>query len=360
MAEPWLTFWPDAVPGQPGEAKLETLADHRQAFHLKLLDADEQEIGKLQLEEPEPIWVETFAPDGTAGWVRSAQPVSLDLAESHPTARYALVQRGLESESLRIELASDRIARPTVWDGSAPIDVPRPILLIAEQFDQPERFWQACAEFQAALMNTAPFNDYLDAGKLGIIGLWWEQDAQGLFDTRYHQKTRRMFGDQARAQRYADSVKDDAIVIVLIDSNLWAGAGGQLFKRPAWASIYNFGYGWADMALHELGHSFGLQDEYVAEGPKIEYNPRFFNVTNQSDAADCIWATERSPGITHNPTQNSAGQPPHDPDVIGTFQGALYHETKYYRPSADCRMREVTAPFCPICIKAISHQLDKL
>jgi hypothetical protein len=48
---------------------------------------------------------------------------------------------------------------------------------------------------------------------------------------------------------------------------------------------------------------------------------------------------------------------PSPPDVVGTYEGALYERCGLYRPFPDCYMRG-NQVYCPVCARAIRRVLQ--
>ena len=81
------------------------------------------------------------------------------------------------------------------------------------------------------------------------------------------------------------------LTIVLVNLGIRGGAGGTQ-DRPAWVTTTSGpNEVWQAVALHELGHSFGLADEYDdASQPVPEPHPLEPNVTDRRNAAQAPWA----------------------------------------------------------------------
>ena len=112
-----------------------------------------------------------------------------------------------------------------------------------------------------------------------------------------------------------------AQVVVLVNSPYYGGSGGEF----ATATV-NFKSN--DIAVHELGHSFGqLSDEYFAG---VQYASENVNFTQ--NAADVPWK-----------------------HWLGTNDIGVYAyadkgvASKWFRPHEYCKMQYLIAPFCSVC-----------
>ena len=92
-----------------------------------------------------------------------------------------------------------------------------------------------------------------------------------------------------------------------------------------------------DIALHELGHSFGqLADEYWINGTTYTGpEPLAANATKESDPTLVKWANWIG---YDDPDHLEIGE-------IGLFEGAAYREFGLYRPSLRSKMRSISRPF---------------
>lgn len=155
-----------------------------------------------------------------------------------------------------------------------------------------------------------------------------------------------------------DAVEDDVgfpieLTVVLVNT---AEYGGSSDRQVSWAACKNeFAQ---ELILHELGHQLGLSDEYdyVGAGPTVPMG----NVT--SNPAHPPWtSTSSPPKAFENPTlppdcvvpaghQPASSAPAKE---IGAFQGANHNGCDWYRPTAECKMRILSATqpvdFCPVC-----------
>lgn len=133
--------------------------------------------------------------------------------------------------------------------------------------------------------------------------------------------------------------------------------------------------GWENTALHEMGHNFGLADEYhYWEGcgsgetghdnaPTAE--PAAPNITTKTNRDDLKWRHLLTPGVPvptmENPdcTQcDNRANVLSDDNAIGLFEGAGYYHCGRYRGVYRCRMRNLGNPFCRVCAEAIARRLN--
>jgi hypothetical protein len=125
------------------------------------------------------------------------------------------------------------------------------------------------------------------------------------------------------------------IILVLINDQEYGGSGGQI----AVASINPGAF--AELVLHEVGHSFGLlADEYQGGGPQCNPNvePPEVNATRETNRPLIkwnIWIDAATPIPTTTTT----------PATPGLYQGARYCDTGLYRPTFNDKMRTIGMPF---------------
>lgn len=165
-------------------------------------------------------------------------------------------------------------------------------------------------------------------------------------------------------------------VLVIVNSPIYGGTGGTVGVSST-ATVKSDGtpVDWREIGLHEMGHSiFGLADEYEyyrgcdsGESGQDIYpwssDPPEPNVTNSPTAAG-KWADLILPDIPLPTTSNSdcsqcddQPDPFHGQAVIGTFEGAKYFHCGLYRPTFNCKMRKLGAPFCAVCRRVITEYL---
>jgi hypothetical protein len=150
---------------------------------------------------------------------------------------------------------------------------------------------------------------------------------------------------QAQLDAYSTGLKSNTVVIVLANSAIYGGSGGQIC------------YGsWNQSALeivrHEMGHTFGhLGDEYSTAYPgypAIE-EPNTTRETNRNNIKWAAWIKASTP-VPTPPSAAYAGE-------VGLFEGAHYNATGWYRPRLHCKMRELGQPYCEVCTKTMLDTL---
>jgi hypothetical protein len=135
--------------------------------------------------------------------------------------------------------------------------------------------------------------------------------------------------------------------IAIVNSTRYGGSGG------ATAVVSRDPQSMQGVLVHELGHSlFGLADEYsAASGYKSDGEPVLPNVSGPFTPATLKWADLVAPGT---PVPTPADQPLHR---VGAYEGAMYSDHLRYRPAFRCRMRDLDADFCPVCVRVIERKL---
>ena len=121
---------------------------------------------------------------------------------------------------------------------------------------------------------------------------------------------------------------DQAFIVV---NSLYYGGSGGFY---ATGSIHQKG---KEVAIHEIGHSFGLlADEYWA-GP--QYATEKPNMTKQANASLVKWKK-----------------------WLGGEIGIFPHEESpdWKRPHQQCKMRSLDKPFCSVCIEAMIEKIHGL
>ena len=129
--------------------------------------------------------------------------------------------------------------------------------------------------------------------------------------------------------------------------------------------------GWENIALHEMGHNFGLADEYhywqgCASGETDRdmpprQSPPPLTLPPRRIETNLKWRHLLTPGVPvptmQNPDCSQCDDRPNvlsDDDAVGLFEGAGYYHCGRYRPAYRCRMRTNGAPFCRVCVEAMA------
>lgn len=146
-------------------------------------------------------------------------------------------------------------------------------------------------------------------------------------------------------------------VLVLVNSNLY---GGCSTGSIAWASLAP-GLA-ARLALHEIGHTFDLSDEYendCGEASNATWLLSDFNVsTNTNTPPWNHWIGSARPRVDKAADTDCYAPSPYPNGIVGLFEGGSYYHKGYYRPSHRCRMRAISDPFCPMCDMHLARVLD--
>lgn len=122
--------------------------------------------------------------------------------------------------------------------------------------------------------------------------------------------------------------------LIVVNSPYYGGSGGSYPTTSAEARS-------ADIAIHELGHSFaGLADEYYAGDV---YAGERANMTRETNPALVRWKN----------WVNTEG--------VGIYQHCCGGQSaQWYRPHEDCLMRYLGRPFCAVCQEAILDRIYRL
>lgn len=153
-------------------------------------------------------------------------------------------------------------------------------------------------------------------------------------------------------------------VVILVNSPKQGGSGGK-FATVARGS----GWDWPKVAIHELGHSFGLGDEYdfltACDDANQSYTgdpPDWPNVAQDPSRDGIKWAgmvKASTPMPTYKNTDCARCSPnqPGNPDgLVGAFEGAGLWHCGLYRPEKNCLMR-FADDFCVVCAQVIRTEL---
>lgn len=120
-------------------------------------------------------------------------------------------------------------------------------------------------------------------------------------------------------------------VIILVNSSFYGGSGGE-FATASLEANSN------EIALHELGHSFGdLIDEYYAGDI---FSREGINMTQQSDSGLVKWKN----WISYK--------------NVGVYQHCCGgNSANWYKPHQNCKMENLGFPFCAVCSEGIIEKI---
>ncbi len=135
---------------------------------------------------------------------------------------------------------------------------------------------------------------------------------------------------------------EQEIILVVVNDTEFGGAGGPI----ATTSINVLA---PEIAIHEIGHSFGLLADEYTTGPPPPCNnvvePPEANVTIQTDRNSIKWNQDGGPPTgwielsTNVPTTTTTDATP------GLYEGARYCTDNMYRPTSNSKMRSLGRPF---------------
>lgn len=322
-------------------------------LRVEFLDASGARIGEqVEIETPERDFVEGRGMDGGLAWFPTTPSAALATNVPPETAVVRVTRFG-SVDAFALSDVTDPILRLPDARRSFPAPGKHWVLaVVSERFADPESFFGAAASLYAFIAGQAPFGE--SGVSFGMEALFWSSDpVTGLFgasDNRLSNgRVLQGKGNQVRSF-VGNAGVDPQKILVIVNSGLRAGAGGRGRTIPSWTTITGAtNEPWEAIALHELGHAFGLADEYDSRYDLDEPNPLEPNVTKESDPARTSWHLLANVAVPPTPTARRGEEGAHPPDAIGTFQGARYREHDRYRPSPNCRMRVTTAPFCKVC-----------
>jgi IgA Peptidase M64/CARDB len=125
------------------------------------------------------------------------------------------------------------------------------------------------------------------------------------------------------------------VVLVVVNDPEYGGSGGAIGVVSVHPEV-------VELALHELGHSFGLlADEYGGPPPPFcdsAVEPAEANATKETVREFLKWANWVAPETPIPTPGPTVGMP-------GNYQGAKYCDTDLYRPTFNSKMRALGVPF---------------
>jgi hypothetical protein len=211
------------------------------------------------------------------------------------------------------------------------------------------------------LQNIAIDGNAISVTRIDVSSKQGGADAPGLlvdtfFDGAFDPKTNVLSVSQATVdttviqemKQLGDGIHVHKIV-VLIDTLLAGGGGAPVEVGGGGATIaVASNQVKTQTVVHELGHTFGLGDEYSG-APWMDTDPP--NVSRTANHDQLPWRGQLHPQNVALPTSLAAPL-----DTIGAFeiQGA---PDQRFRPMHDCMMNSVSAPFCTVCDGSIRSTL---
>ena len=166
----------------------------------------------------------------------------------------------------------------------------------------------------------------------------------------------------------AAQIPEFTVAIVVVNSPIYGGSGGSV-------GTYSLAGGATEIAIHEMGHTaFGLADEYpyYAGGNETGHDhhpagePGEPNVTTNTDRNTLKWrwavssATSIPTMSNPNCAQVDSRPSPVPASTVGLFEGAHYYHCGGFRPQYDCKMRNLSVPFCAVCRQVIWNRISPL
>jgi hypothetical protein len=271
--------------------------------------------------------------------------------------------------------------------GSAPRNRAFSIVLLADGFTAAQQadFNNACTAFVTALRGTPPYDVLSSAINIWrvnvastdsgaddpVSGGGTGATARTYFDSSFGGNgVRRLLVSNATTVLVtaAARVPEFSVAIVVVNSSIYGGSGGSV-------ATYSLAGGATEIAIHEIGHTaYGLADEYpyYAGGAETGHDhhpatePTEPNVTINTNRATLKWgsAVVAATGLPtmSNPSCSTVDSRPSPvpAGTVGLFEGAHYYHCGAYRPEFDCKMRELSIPFCAVCRQVIHNRIEPL
>lgn len=140
------------------------------------------------------------------------------------------------------------------------------------------------------------------------------------------------------------------IIMVVVNDSEYGGSGGSI-------SVISTNEQAVNLALHEIGHSFGkLGDEYdYSPPPCMSTEPREKNVTREKNRTKIKWRS-----FIEHTTDIPTKEGMQDNGTIGLFDGARYCKPGkgMYRPTEASMMRVLGKPFHAVNKKLLEDIID--
>ena len=229
--------------------------------------------------------------------------------------------------------------------------------------DETQKFSTDAQAFAATLLAEQPFSQYsqyINIRSLEVVSAQSGADHPELstyvdtaFDATYNcgGTQRRICVDTTQVSTVLGDTLPPAqrdVVLVLVNDPEYGGSGGSV---AAVASTHTSS---GELALHELGHSFGqLADEYAYPGGTCsKTEPAAVNATRDISRTTLKWRTWVDPS-TPLPTMTTT-----DTGVVGAYEGALAScVTGVYRPTYNSKMRSLNRPFEQVNVEQLVRRI---
>lgn len=347
----------------------------------QLLDQHSRPVGDAnETTMPETRFAETVGIDGNLEYVAVNDPVSIDIPDGSLAASVRVSVGGKASivDLHRWMEVEDSDASPieTGFLG-APESRHPDVIVVSDGFERRSDFIAKVESWYAHCLSRRPFSHETLRNSFTIKWLFRSSaDGGTAFAVTQSNSIHRVFSGKANLVRKILAASDlgyDPHMHVMVLCNLlvdetdnYGGAGGSATGisstwRPAWTLTRNTH--WLQIATHELGHAFGLVDEYDFPDcggkayEKIQYPRQLRNVsaTDKSSNLPIPWREMLSVNAPNNfPTLFDYAE------EVAIFEGAKYCEEGWFRPSRDCLMRSVDhqMQFCPVCTEVIAAKLQ--
>lgn len=350
-----------------------------EAIVTRWIDEAGEVIGTERPFQPQTAHIEGFRTDGTIDMLQRLVAPALGPL---PAGGHLLEFRSrsgllasVERAELEIPLGPMPDVAPKCWPEHATGDLFFPVF--SERFVDQDRFYQHVDALNELLRRIAPFNDPEIGNRLQVRGYYWPSPTQNLGwfqspDIPFEcgsSGTSLFYGNRDLAKaRLKHLMYKQKYGLVLVDSPYRGGAGGQdEYSYPAWSTVTSCpGEDWRAIAIHEVGHAFGLGDEYVLDSMADKVTNGEPNIgINQNDPPASWQPTEGWANQIISEDQQLAmnANAPGTEAITGFFQGARYRHD-YCRPSLNCLMRAIVPiptlgryAFCKVCETALADAL---
>jgi hypothetical protein len=259
------------------------------------------------------------------------------------------------------------------------------LLIIGDRFGQPDKdeFDRHCRDLAEHIGSQLPFSEAGIGDRIRIASCFTPTTPKGMFGCE-KQAERRIFGKPERVRKYLAKhglgLRRNDLVLVLMNFPERGGAGEFVNENIAWTTPVDTRdpatgdvlEHWPDVALHELGHAFDLDDEYEQPWADAPQRPPKRNVCASAQSDDPPWKElfGDQPPARLRSSDRLFDRPDWPRDYptaqeiaafgateVGMFQGARYSSEAYWRSALTCKMRSAPQPFCKVCRTVIRESI---